>query len=124
MTLADEYLDAIQSADLPRMLALFADDAQVHSPLYGLVRAAAFYPMLFAETDRAVPTLRRVFTDSTEAIAFWFDYQWTLTDGETATVNAVDVVEVNADGLIEQIYIIYDTRALGTAFTAQASKDP
>ena len=35
------------------MLALFADGAIVHSPLYGTLPAAEFYPTLFADTSSA-----------------------------------------------------------------------
>ena len=45
--LADAYLAALEAADEARVLALFTGDAIVHSPLYGPVPAAEFYPALF-----------------------------------------------------------------------------
>ena len=122
MSLAEEYLAAVHAEDLDRLMRLFAPDAEVHSPLYGVLRPEELYSRLFAETSRAVPTLRRVFRDGDEAIAFWFDYAWTLGTGENATANAVNVAELNTEGLIERLYIIYDTRTLGPTFTEQATR--
>jgi ketosteroid isomerase-like protein len=51
--LAEAYLGALGDADLTAMLSLFSEDAVVHSPLYGPVPAAKFFPALFSDT--AVP---------------------------------------------------------------------
>lgn len=45
--LVTAYLNALGASDLDAMLALFADDAVVHSPLYGTLPAREFYPGLF-----------------------------------------------------------------------------
>ena len=109
MELIDEYLAALEVGDPERVLALFAPDGIVHSPLYGAVPAQHFYPTLFADTAEAKLTLRRVFRDDREAVAFWFDFAWVLADGTPALFTVVDIAELTADGLIASLHIIYDT---------------
>lgn len=60
--------------------------------------------------------------DGETAIAFWFDAAWTLAGGATSTVNLVDIAELDGDGLIERLYIIYDTATLGPSVTEQATR--
>ena len=109
MELIDEYLAALEVGDAERVLALFASDGIVHSPLYGSVPARQFYPTLFADTAEAKLTLRRVFRDDREAVAFWFDFGWVLADGTPAPFTVVDIAELTEDGLIADLPIIYDT---------------
>ena len=109
MELIDEYLAALEVGDAERVLALFALDGIVHSPLYGSVPARQFYPTLFADTAEAKLTLRRVFRDDREAVAFWFDFAWVLADGMPAPFTVVDIAELTEDGLIANLHIIYDT---------------
>jgi hypothetical protein len=98
MELIDDYLAALESGDAERVLALFAPDGIVHSPLYGAVPARQFYPTLFADTAESKLTLRRVFRDDREAVAFWFDFAWVLADGTPAPFTVVDIAELTEDG--------------------------
>ena len=109
MELIDEYRAALEARDAKRVLALFAPDGIVHSPLYGAVSARQFYPTLFADTAKFRLRLRRVFRDDSEAVAFWFDFTWVLADGTSASSTAVDIAELTEDGLIASLYIVYDT---------------
>ena len=61
MELIDEYLAALEVGDAERVLALFAPDGAVHSPLYGSVPARQFYPTLFADTAQSKLTFPRLF---------------------------------------------------------------
>jgi hypothetical protein len=74
--LADAYLAALQASDEAGVLALFAGDAIVHSPLYGPVPAAEFYPALFRDTTRASLTLHGVTSGTSPAgaplVGLWF----------------------------------------------------
>jgi hypothetical protein len=40
------------------------------------VPARQFYPTLFADSAESKLTLRRIFRDDSEAVAFWFDFAW------------------------------------------------
>ncbi|MFL6045723.1 MAG: nuclear transport factor 2 family protein [Propionibacteriaceae bacterium] len=108
MELINEYLAALEVGDAERVLALFAPDGIVHSPLYGAVPARQFYPTLFADTAELRVRLRRVFRDDSEAVAFWFDFSWALAGGTSASSTIVDIAELTKDGLIASLYIVYD----------------
>ena len=117
--LVDEYLQALEAADAGRVLALFAPDGEVHSPLYGVMEASHFYPALFADTAESRLRLKRVLRDGEDAIAFWFDFDWVLANGEAAPFTVVDIAELDDDGLIKRLHIVYDTAPLRAAFERQ-----
>ena len=116
MDLIDEYLAALEVGDAKRVLALFAPDGIVYSPLYGAVPAREFYPTLFADTAEIRLGLRRVFRDDREAVAFWFDFTWVLAGGTSASSTIVDIAELTEDGLISSLHIIYDTAPIRGGF--------
>lgn len=117
MPLAEDYLAALESGDPRRVLELFAPDAIVHSPLYGDLLALDFYPRLFADTGDSKLTLRTVF-HAEKSIAFWFDFDWTLSNGTPAPFRVVDIAEVDDDGRISELHIVYDTANVREAFDA------
>lgn len=115
MTLAHDYLAALESGEPARVLELFTADAVVHSPLYGDVLAREFYPRLFADTRESKLSLRRVF-HADDSIAFWFDFDWTLSNGTPAPFRVVDIAELDHGGKIRELHIVYDTAVLQDAF--------
>lgn len=120
MHLVDEYLSAVEAADLDRVLALFAEGGMVESPLYGTLPATEFYPKLFRDTASSRLTHRATMTGrgpKGDVVSFWFDFDWTLADGTPAPFTVVDVVELDAAGRIERLHIIYDTAPLRSDFT-------
>lgn len=121
--IVERYLEALASADVDAVLALFAPDGAVHSPLYGTMSAREFYPLLFADTAESRLTLRQVFRDGDRGVAFWFDFDWTLRDGTPAPFSVVDVAELDVDGRIERLHIVYDTAPLRAAFETASIAD-
>jgi ketosteroid isomerase-like protein len=121
-TLVERYLAALESSDLAGVLALFSPSASVHSPLYGTLPPAEFYPALFADTRSSRLTLRSVMQDvrGEPVISFWFLFDWVLADGAPAPFTVVDVAELAPDGRIESLHIVYDTAAVREAFDAQS----
>ncbi|MGX5679825.1 nuclear transport factor 2 family protein [Schumannella luteola] len=120
--LVDSYLRALSSGDVPAVLSLFAPDGMVHSPLYGELPAHEFYPVLFSDTARSVLTLRRTLQniDAGEpTVAFWFDFAWTLADGTPAPFTVIDVAELDPDGRITRLHIVYDTHPIRAAWENQ-----
>jgi hypothetical protein len=120
-SLVAEYLDAVRTADAPRMLALFATDAVVHSPLYGDLPAADFYPRLFADTQSADLTLLGTSTgktvDGRSLIMFLFRFDWVLRAGtDIIAFDVVDVLELDASGRVTALTIVYDTKNARPAF--------
>jgi ketosteroid isomerase-like protein len=120
--LVDRYLSALGDADLDAMLALFADGAIVHSPLYGVLPATDFYPKLFADTDSATLTLlgtmRGTSVEGRELLSFLFHFDWILPGGTAAPFDVVDVAELDESGRISSLRIIYDTVDVRPAFEA------
>jgi ketosteroid isomerase-like protein len=113
------YLAALERADLDAILALFADEGVVHSPLYGTKPAADFFAGLFADTARSVLTHKATFiAEDGTGLALHFDYQWTLANGEVVTFEVVDVFRLAGDGRFASMTIIYDTAPLRAAFEA------
>lgn len=117
------YLAGVADGDVAALLGLFADDAVVHSPLYGPLPPAEFYPRLFADTGAAHLTLRSVLrghdTDGTATLAFWFHFDWRLPSGAAAPFDVVDVARLDGDGLITELHLVYDTVDVRPAFEAE-----
>ena len=117
------YLTAVTDGDAASLVGLFAADAVVHSPLYGPLPPAEFYPRLFADTGSAVLTLKSVLrgtdADGTPTVAFWFHFGWRLPSGAAAPFDVVDVARLDDDGLITELHLVYDTVDVRPAFEAE-----
>ncbi|MEO8095532.1 MAG: nuclear transport factor 2 family protein [Pseudolysinimonas sp.] len=122
----ERYLGALGAADLDAMLALFADGAIVHSPLYGDLLATEFYPVLFADTAEAkltlLGTMHGASVTGQPMVSFLFHFDWILPGGTPAPFDVVDVVELDDSGRITSLRIIYDTVAVRPAFESDTGK--
>lgn len=118
--LVSAYLAGLERADTDAVLDLFAPGAVVHSPLYGPTPATEFYPALFADTSRAQLTLLGVMEGRTEQgaalVSFWFHFDWRLPSGAAAPFDVVDVAELDEDGRIAALRLVYDTVTVRPAF--------
>lgn len=113
--LCHAYLAGLDAGDLEAVLALFAPDAEVVSPLYGSMSAGAFYAALFSDTRASDTELLDIFDQSASggAVALHFRYRWTLADGTPAHFEVVDVIELTgARDAFARLTIIYDTAPL------------
>ncbi|WAC70116.1 nuclear transport factor 2 family protein [Microbacterium sp. SL75] len=120
--LVEAYLEALSSADIDAVLDLFTPDGVVSSPLYGERSARDFYLTLFADTAASTLTLRQILISPAAAaptLAFWFDFDWTLADGTPAPFTVVDVAELDPDGRIRHLHIIYDTYPIRSLWDQQ-----
>ena len=123
--MCQRYLQALNDGDLAGVLSLFAGDAEISSPLYGIRSAEAFYTELFADTARSQTRMLHVFetSDNGSAVALHFEYDWTLSDGKLVTFECVDVIDLTEDRQrFKRLKIIYDTAGLRADF--HASKVP
>jgi hypothetical protein len=122
----DTYLRALTEGDVTLVLSLFAPGGAVDSPLYGRLSAEEFYPMLFADTGSSELTLRAVMegvsATGAPTIAFWFHFGWILPDGTSAPFSVVDVIEIDDEGRIANLHIVYDTVDVRPAFEAATGK--
>jgi hypothetical protein len=120
------YLRAVEQGDVAGILALFADGGVVHSPLYGTLPATEFYPALFADTGSATLTLlgtmRGTSVEGRPLLSFLFHFDWRLPNGTSAPFDVVDVAELDDDGLISSIRIVYDTVDVRPAFEADTGR--
>jgi len=114
------YLEAVEAGEIDAVTALFADEAIVHSPLYGPMAPQPFYEGLFADTDAANLTLRGVAegeaADGARLVTFWFHFDWRLPNGRSAPFDVVDIAELDPDGRIKALHIVYDTVDVRPAF--------
>jgi len=98
----------------------------VHSPLYGTLPAAEFYPALFADTGSATLTLlgtmRGTSAEGAALLSFLFHFDWVLPNGTAAPFDVVDVAELDDDGLITSLRIVYDTVDVRPAFEADTGR--
>lgn len=118
-SLCGKYLAALNAGDLEGVLALFATDGTVSSPLYGQMKAVDFYASLFDDTGASDTRLLNVFPQSMQkpAVALHFSYGWTLTNGEQVAFECVDVFDLTEDReRFQHLSIIYDTAPLRAAF--------
>ena len=110
LEIAKQYLDHLAQGDMDQVLALFADDAWVDSPIYGRQLAQDFYPILQADTQLSELELRDIFESSiTQNIAIYFTYHWTLKSGKKVSFQVVDVLTFDKNHKITSLQIIYDT---------------
>jgi len=112
--LVNAYIAAIDAGDLDGLLALFAPGAMVHSPLYGSVVAPVFYKEMFAKSGNSKGTLLGVLgrgqtVAGRPLIAFWFRFDWVLASGTHAPFDVVDLCELDDQGRINNLNIVYDT---------------
>lgn len=110
-SIVQQYLKALEEADLSAVLALFAADAVIYSPIYGIKSAEAFYRILFADTTTSITRIQSVFEDTvSNTTALYFIYDWTLANGKSVQFHCVDIFQFNADLKIQSLRIIYDTQ--------------
>ncbi len=115
--LVHHYLKALQKADYQAIIALFAEGATVLSPLYGTRPATSFYQELLTDTQQSDLTLLDFFVNATNtSVAIHFLYTWTLADGSVTSFDCIDVFELDEQGYIKQLKIIYDTFKTRTLF--------
>jgi hypothetical protein len=120
------YLAAVEAGDADAMLALFAERAVVHSPLYGTLPASEFYPQLFADTGSSdltlLGTMRGTSVEGAALLSFLFHFDWVLPNGTRAPFDVVDVAELDDAGLIQSLRIVYDTVTVRPAFESDTGK--
>lgn len=106
-----QYLAALNEGSAEKVLSLFEPHAEVVSPLYGKLPAAAFYRDLFADTNHSETTLLNIFDSvSDSAVALHFSYVWTLKNGKRVAFECVDVFETKPNRKkFTKLTIIYDT---------------
>lgn len=108
------YLAAMEACDLNGVLACFAEDGMITSPVYGQVPVRPFYERLFADTVSVQVTIRHVYqaTDDPGRWAAHFAYGWERRDAPAVSTDLIDLFDIDpATTLITHLRIIFDTPA-------------
>ncbi len=115
--LCRRYLSAIEAGDYAAVLSLFRPNARVHSPLYGLQPVDLFFANVFSDTARSTTRLIRILTarKPDNALAVQFEYSWTLSNGTIVEFEVVNILELDEDGLVTKLTVLYDTAPLRAA---------
>ena len=106
-----QYLDNVESGDAEKVIALFSEDAIIHSPLYGNQPARHFFTKLFADTNRSIITLLHIYrsVDNEELYSAHFRYDWILKNGAATSFECIDIFRFDQQEKIKELTIIYDT---------------
>lgn len=105
-----QYFQNLQAGNVDAICRLFAENGMVDSPLYGIKHHRDFYEGLMNDSGESRIEMKRVFVDEEKQdLAIWFRYDWGLSDGKRVVFEGVDVFELNDEGKIKKLTIIYDT---------------
>ena len=108
--IAKAYIEFLSKGDAASIIRLFAVSGAVHSPIYGLKSAAAFYQDLFKDTSQSELVIKGIFEEADKnQLALYFEYKWTLKSGKQVVFDVVDILEFDEDLKIQKLTIIYDT---------------
>lgn len=108
--IAKKYLEFLARGTLHNILALFSEEAIIHSPIYGIKRANAFYRTLGEDTALSALKLNGIFEEeNTNRLALYFNYKWTLKNKKQLVFDVVDILKFDEGNKITELKIIYDT---------------
>lgn len=108
--IAKAYIEFLSKGDAASIIRLFAVSGTVHSPIYGLKSAAAFYQDLFKDTSQSELVIKGIFEEADKnQLALYFEYKWILKSGKQVVFDVVDILEFDEDLKIQKLTIIYDT---------------
>ena len=104
------YFERLTASDNAGIIALFAEDGTVESPVLGTMDAAPFFETLGDASEQNVLTVHCIMSsDDDRFFAAHFTYDWTLSGGGDVTFDGVDLFEFNDDDQLASMKIFYDT---------------
>lgn len=108
--IAEKYIEFLHAGEIDAIISLFAPNAEVDSPLYGLMKAPEFFNMLKADTTESTLTTHGIFEKAaSNEIALYFNYLWHLKNGTSVKFDVVDIMKFDDNTKITHLKIIYDT---------------
>ena len=119
-----EYLLALESGDVAKIVSLFEPDGWVLSPFLGRMTAREFFPKVAEASSGTKLTVHDILVSSEgqpRAVGY-FHYDWRLKDGSKVSFECADVFTFNPEtGKILSMVILYDTypirEAVGDKYT-------
>lgn len=106
MSVAKRYVEAVNNADTPALLALFAEDATLTHPVgtdHGHTEIADFHTDVIFD-GRVRLTLARSIEQGNVEVA---QLEGTSPINEDTTVHTVDIFTLNDQGLVQTLDIYY-----------------
>ena len=119
------YLQGLEAGDYQQLISLFADEAVVHSPLYGKRSARTFYRELLDDSSASRIRLLHIYHQpGGRRAAVNFIYEWALANGSQVAFDCVDLFEWNEEEKITELKIIYDASQSRPALEQQHNQRP
>ncbi|WP_299626584.1 nuclear transport factor 2 family protein [uncultured Tenacibaculum sp.] len=107
---ATSYLQFLENGEIEKVIELFDENGIVESPIYGVKKASVFYRELQNDTSKSELELKGIFEQNdSNTIALYFLYKWTLKNNKIVEFDVVDIIDINTEGKITKLKIIYDT---------------
>lgn len=107
--IADNYLTFLSEGKQGKLLAQFNADSKIKSPIYGEKSAQEFFSELDADTQNSKLTFKGFFDETDSArFALFFNYTWEMANGNTSNFDVVDIFELDKEGKIKSLQIIYN----------------
>ena len=107
--ICESYISALETGNQSSILSLFSEKAVVESPIYGTMDAISFYRELGEDTSQSRLKIQGIFEEKeSKRAALYFTYHWTMSSGNEVTFDVVDILEIDEEGKIKKLIIIYD----------------
>lgn len=115
-----EFYREFESMNLKGVVAFFAPHAMVHSPVLGKKDPQAFYAELFSLTKAIKINLKDIFVnpDKPHRAAAYLTFTMETKKRESMSFDGVVIFELNAQGKIQSVEIIYDAERARKAMAA------
>jgi hypothetical protein len=109
-----DYLDAWSNGDLEGVLSFFSANARIHSPIQdGPKKPQDFYPPVMERSRGSKFKAKAIFAGEQPHLASVFiDYSKLLPDGSLKVFDCVDVFSFDANGKINDLWIVFDSKNL------------
>jgi hypothetical protein len=107
-----DFYQHFEKMDLDALLSLFAPHARIESPTLGKMEAQPFYRELFSKTKRFKVVIKDIFInpDKPQRAAAFVNFGWETKQGDAMNFESVTIFELNPQGKIQMIHIIYDAQ--------------
>jgi hypothetical protein len=107
-----DFCKHFEKMDLEGLTPMFAQHAIVESPTLGKMEAVPFYRELFSKTKRFKAAIKDIFVnpDKPQRAAAFIDFGWVTKEGDDMGFESVVIFEVNQQGKIQMLHIIYDAQ--------------
>lgn len=106
-----EFYHAFEQMDFESVMSHFAPNGKVHSPTLGNMEAGPFYKELFSKTTHIKITIKDLLLSAENSrVAAFVDCSWKTKSGDSLMFEGVVIFDLNSQGKIQLVRIIYDAQ--------------